>query len=129
MVRVYVYDDENAKNSIKYCDISHEVCKSCNKRFKLLVELYHVLVCKSNNDLSAFLVTSFFNISRVNIIFFDVIKNSFVWLRPFLSGNTLLTFILVRSKNCHFVTGIFGILLLIVDTLNEEYNDEKVITG
>lgn len=38
MVRVYVHDDENAKNAIKYCDISHEVCKCCNERFKLLVE-------------------------------------------------------------------------------------------
>lgn len=59
----------------------------------------------------------------------DVIKNSFEWLRPFLLGNTLLTFVLVKNKNCHFVTGIVGILLIIEDTLNEEYNDDKVITG
>lgn len=57
----------------------------------------------------------------------DVIKNSFVWLPPFLLGNTLLTFVLVRSKNCHFVTGIVGILIIIEDTLNEEYNDDTGI--
>lgn len=61
--------------------------------------------------------------------FFGRYKNNFVWLQPFLLGNTLLTFVLIRSKNCQFVTGIVGILLIIEDTLNEEYNDEKVITG
>lgn len=61
--------------------------------------------------------------------FFGRYKNNFVWLQPFLLGNTLLTFVLIRSKNCHFVTGIVSILLIIEDTLNEEYNNEKVITG
>lgn len=63
------------------------------------------------------------------VLFFDIIENSLVLLRPFLLGNTLLTFVLVRSKNCHFVTDIIGLLLIIEDTLNEEYNDKKVITG
>lgn len=61
--------------------------------------------------------------------FFGRYKNKFVWLQPFLLGNTLLTFVLIRSKSCHFVTGIVGILLIIEGTLNEEYNDDKVITG
>lgn len=56
-------------------------------------------------------------------IFFGRYKNNFVWLQPFLLGNTLLTFVLIRSKN------LVSILLIIEDALNEEYNNEKVING
>lgn len=146
MVRVYFYDHKTVRLLSNIVTYLLKFASLAIKDLSYYLSLYYVLVCKSNLDLSVFLVTPIFNISRVkmclgthlfsryiwkvggyyffflhvsvNLLFFPKlyllsfsslkecsfrffydIRNSSVWLQPFLLGNTLLTFVLVRSKN------------------------------